>query len=129
MNIKFRREKKPTDRDRRKEWLISEMKNIEEYMKSLAPMSDEYDAYRDNWLVYNKELMALEEDENKKKFRIQDLLPWATLLVTAGGTVATVATSLHKDKTKEKLGELAYQKEEVDNELGNGRVYSLATKD
>ncbi|MBO7452219.1 MAG: hypothetical protein J6U54_17975 [Clostridiales bacterium] len=130
MKITFgKKQKEPTERELRKAFIRSEMKQIEEYMKSIAPGNEEYDVYHSTWQRWNSELMDIEKAENEDKFKLSDLLPWLTIALTAGGTVAGVYTSVHKDKTKKELGDMIYQKEEVEDALGNGKLYSLSTKD
>lgn len=129
MKIRFGKKKEPTDRDRRKEWLISEMEQCQEYLKRTAPGSDDYQDFMDAWKAYNAELTAIEKADEEEKFHLKDILPWVTAIAAVGTPLVMLVTSLHKDKTRKELGELAYKKEELDGELSNGKDWSLATKE
>lgn len=95
-----------------KEFIIHEKEQLEQYMSTLGP-GDEYDTCFEQWKQLNK---ALEDMSIWHK--IGKSLPWLTLVVTAIGTIVVPVYGMNK----------AYKEEEVENNLKNGTVFSIATK-
>lgn len=109
MRIGIRKKSNP-----HKESLERRIKANEEYLETMVAGTKEYQLLQE----------ALETDYerldkmNQPKFKASDILPWATLAATM--IVGAVVPVYGMNK--------AYQKEEVDGELSNGKVWSMATK-
>ena len=105
MKIKFKQ-------NEHKEFLKNELKNTEAYLAKLGP-GEEYDEYFAHWQQLNEELRKMSFGN-----KVKEALPWLTLGVTAVAGIFVPIYGMNK----------AYQKEEVEGELSNGKVWSIATK-
>ena len=109
--MKLKLKKKPNPH---KESLERRIKSNEEYLETMVAGTKEYEMCQEAILKDYEELRKM----NEHKIKASDILPWVTLGVTAIAGIFVPMYGMNK----------AYQKEEVDGELSNGKVWSLATK-
>lgn len=97
-----------------RENLESRINSNEEYIQRFAPDTEEYEKVQQVLLKDYEELRKM--DDNKKK--LSDILPLATLVVTAIAGIVVPVYGMNK----------AYRSEEVEGKLKNGTVFGMATK-
>lgn len=100
--------------DPHRESLERRIKANEEYLETMVAGTKEYEMCQLSLLKDYEELRKM----NEHKIKMSDVLAWATLAVTAVAGIAVPVYGMNK----------AYQKEEVDGELSNGKVWSIGTK-
>lgn len=109
MKISLRKKENP-----HKESLERRIKANEEYLETMVAGTEEYEKCQKALVTDYEELRKM----NESKIKASDVLPWVTLGVTAIAGIFVPMYGMNK----------AYQKEEVDGELSNGKIWSLATK-
>ena len=97
-----------------RESLERQIKDNEAYLETLVAGTDEYKKCQE--AVFNGYEQLRKMDEHKIK--ASDVLPWVTLAVTAVAGIFVPVYGMNK----------AYQKEEVDNDIPNGRVWTISQK-
>lgn len=100
--------------DPHKESLERRIASNEAYLETMVAGTEEYKMCQEALLRDYEELRTM----NEHKVKASDVLAWVTLGVTA---VAGIFVPLYGMNH-------AYQKEEVEGELSNGKVWSLGTK-
>ena len=100
--------------DPHKESLEARIAYNEEYILNFTPETQEYDIIQQVLLRDYEELRRMEESKVKTK----DILPLATLVVTAVAGIVVPVYGMNK----------AYRSEEVEGKLKNGTVFGIATK-
>ncbi len=109
MNIKINKKSDP-----HRESLERRIRINETYLESMVAGTEEYDIIQHALLRDYEELRKMDES----KFKITDILPWATLAVTAIAGIFVPMYGMNK----------AYRSEEEEGKLKNGTVFNLATK-
>lgn len=97
-----------------KESLERRIKANEEYLETMVAGTEEYEKIQKALVTDYEELRKM----NESRIKASDILPWVTLGVTAIAGIFVPMYGMNK----------AYQKEEVEGELSNGKVWSIATK-
>lgn len=107
------------------ESLERRIKANEEYLETMVAGTEEYAAIQEALKNDYEELRKMTEP----KFKMSDVIAALGVGATVLGVVAGVVTSERRDNTKKELAQLAYKKEEIDNDIKNGTVMNLAMKD
>lgn len=101
------------------------IKTNEEYLETMVAGTKEYKDCMDTLAVQYEELRKFD----KPKINFGDVIGILGAIAAVGGVGATVATSIHRDNTRKELATWIYQNEELESNLGNGSIKSLATKE
>lgn len=120
MKIKFKKKVDP-----HLESLERRIKANEEYLETMVAGTDEYKAIQEALKVDYEERRKMMEP----KIKFGEVVAVVTAVTGIASVIATVVTSERRDNTKKEIAQLAYQKEELQNELKNGTVMNLAMKD
>lgn len=107
------------------ESLERRIKTNEEYLETMVAGTEEYKAIQEALSKDYEEVRKMKEP----KIKFGDIVAILGVGVSALGVLATVETSKRRDETKKEIAQLAYKKEEQENELKNGTVMNLAMKD
>lgn len=106
------------------ESLERRIKANEEYLETMVAGTEEYEKIQKSLSMDYEERRKMTES----KIKVGDVVAVAGVVMSALGIIANVVTSERSNNTKKELCELAYKKEELDNELKNGTVMNIAMK-
>ena len=106
------------------ESLNKRIKANEEYLETMIAGTEEYEAIQKSLSMDYEERRKMTES----KIKVGDVVAVAGVVISALSLVVNVVTSERSNNTKKELCELAYRKEEQDNELKNGTVMNIALK-
>lgn len=120
MKISFKKKSNP-----HRESLERRIQANEAYLETMVAGTKEYKLIQKALKNDYDELRKMDEP----KVKLSDVVAILGVIVSAAGIGVNLATSLHRDKTRKDLGELAFKKEEIEGELKNGTDWSLAAKE
>lgn len=118
--FKFKRKTNP-----HRESLERMIKANEEYLETMVAGTKEYKECLEALTLQYEELRKFD----KPKMSFGDVIGLIGAVAGVGGVVATVVTSERRDQTRKEIATWIYQNEELESNLGNGSIKSLATKE
>ena len=107
------------------ESLERRIKANEEYLETMVAGTKEYKRIQE----------ALARDYEERRKMMEPTIKFGDIMAVVGAVtgivaiVANVVTSERRDNTRKEIAQLAYKKEEIQNEIKNGTVMSMAMKD
>lgn len=118
--LKFKKKEDP-----HRERLEKALTANEEYLLTMVAGTKEYELVND---AVQKQREALEA-YNKPKIGFKEVIEILGVVAGFAGAGATIYSTVHKDNTRKEIATWIYQNEEIDNNLGNGSIKTLATKE
>lgn len=116
MTIKFKKHTDP-----HLESVERRMKANEEYLETMVAGTEEYEriqkAIADDYELIKK--------MTEPKIKFGEVVAVIGAVTGIASVIATIVTSENNNKTKKEIANLAYQKEEIENQLKNGTVMNM----
>lgn len=107
------------------ESLERRIKANEEYLETMVAGTKEYKDIQDAINSDYAELRKMTEP----KIKVETVIAAVGAFATVAGVITNVIISERRDNTRKEIAQLAYQKEELESELKNGTIMSLAMKE